>query len=110
MTYVIYNTETKNLLKRGSLPYLKTQFKTESAAKAALTRLASAASVAPCVSKLHKFKKEQHAVVEYSVYLETIQPPVEYETVINLMSGLPVRQAKGTPLCCDVSSETYWSM
>jgi hypothetical protein len=30
--------------------------------------------------------------------------------VKNLMSGKDVVQAKNTPLCCDVSSETYWCM
>jgi len=35
---------------------------------------------------------------------------VKMETVVNLMSGKKVKQAVGTPLCCDVSSETYWSM
>lgn len=35
---------------------------------------------------------------------------VEMETVINLMSGQPVRQRVDTPRSCDVSSELYWSM
>jgi hypothetical protein len=30
--------------------------------------------------------------------------------VKNLMSDRDVIQAKDTPLCCDVSMETYWSM
>jgi hypothetical protein len=32
------------------------------------------------------------------------------ETKKNLLSGKTFTQAKGTPLCCDPSSETYWSM
>ena len=36
--------------------------------------------------------------------------PVKMKTVKNLMSGLPVEIAENTPLCCDPSSETYWSM
>ena len=28
----------------------------------------------------------------------------------NLMSGKKYMEAKGTPLCCSPSSETYWSM
>lgn len=39
---------------------------------------------------------------------------VKYEagtkTVKNLMTGKDVVIAKGTPHCCDPSSETYWSM
>lgn len=33
-----------------------------------------------------------------------------YEIVMNMMTGKPVEQAIGTPLCCNVASETYWSM
>jgi hypothetical protein len=34
----------------------------------------------------------------------------EVEIVQNLMSGKDVVQSINTPLCCNVSSETYWSM
>lgn len=34
----------------------------------------------------------------------------EFRTVKNLMSGTDVKIAADTPLCCDPSSETYWSM
>lgn len=32
------------------------------------------------------------------------------KTVRNLMTGTEIEIAVGTPLCCDPSSETYWSM
>lgn len=32
------------------------------------------------------------------------------ETVYSLMTGAPIVQSVNTPLCCDPSSETYWSM
>lgn len=32
------------------------------------------------------------------------------EVVYSLMTGAPVVQSVNTPLCCDPSSETYWSM
>ena len=32
------------------------------------------------------------------------------KTVVNLMSGKEVQIPHDTPLCCDPSSETYWSM
>lgn len=35
---------------------------------------------------------------------------IKTRTVKNLMSGREVKIAEGTPLCCDPSSETYWSM
>lgn len=34
----------------------------------------------------------------------------EFRTVKSLMSGKEVQIAADTPLCCDPSSETYWSM
>lgn len=34
----------------------------------------------------------------------------EFRTVKSLMSGKEVQVAADTPLCCDPSSETYWSM
>jgi hypothetical protein len=37
-------------------------------------------------------------------------PWAAMKTVTNLMSGKPVEIAADTPLCCDPSSETYWSM
>ena len=36
--------------------------------------------------------------------------PMTHHVVKNLLSGQDVVQAKNTPLCCDVSSETYHSM
>lgn len=32
------------------------------------------------------------------------------KTVTSLMSGAEIAIPVGTPLCCDPSSETYWSM
>ena len=36
--------------------------------------------------------------------------PVPMKTVRNMMSGLELEIPVDTPLCCDPSSETYWSM
>lgn len=36
-------------------------------------------------------------------------PREGYEIVFNMMSGEPVEQAVGTPRCCRVDSESYWS-
>ena len=35
---------------------------------------------------------------------------VKPKKVINLMTGTEVEIPSNTPLCCDPSSETYWSM
>ena len=37
------------------------------------------------------------------------QPVPETRTVISLMSGKPVDIPADTPMCCDPSTETYWS-
>lgn len=39
-----------------------------------------------------------------------VQAPVAMKTVRNLMSGKEIQIPVDTPLCCDPSSETYWSM
>ena len=38
------------------------------------------------------------------------QPAAGYKWVKNMMTQQWVEQAIDTPHCCDVSSETYWSM
>lgn len=47
----------------------------------------------------------------------TVDPMIEYRAnekrtkiVLNLISGKMVRIPFNSPLCCDPSSETYWSM
>lgn len=94
MAYVIYNTATTRTVRAKA--YGKEFYDTEAAAKAGLTRLAKAG----------KIVKEDHAVAELMFFRDNIE---KYETVTNLMSGKPVRQSVNTPLCCDPSSETYWS-
>lgn len=49
--------------------------------------------------------------------LTTVDPMIEYKAnekktkiVTNMLSGKLVRIPVNTPLCCDPSSETYWSM
>ena len=72
------------------------KFATESAAKAGATRLAKAG----------KFKLEDHCIMS----MEEFRKIEKTEVVYNLMTGEPVTQSVNTPLCCDVSSETYWSL
>ena len=95
MAYVIYNKQTTQTVRARA--YGKEYYETESAAKAGLTRLA----------KKGKIVAEEHAVAELAHFRNNIE---QYETVTNLMSGQPVRQSVNTPLSCDPSSETYWSM
>lgn len=95
MSYVIYNKATTKTVRAKA--YGKEYYETEAAAKAGLTRLA----------KKGKIVAEEHAVADLTYFRARIE---KYETVTNLMSGKPVRQSVNTPLACDPSSETYWSM
>jgi hypothetical protein len=94
MAYVVYNKETTKTIRAKA--YGKEYYATEAAAKAFLTRMTKMG-----------YRKEDFAVAELGDFRENIE---KYETVTNLMSGKPVRQSVNTPLSCDVSSETYWSM
>jgi hypothetical protein len=94
MSYVVYNKETTKTMRAKA--YGKEYYATEAAAKAFLTRMVKMG-----------YRKEDFAVAEISDFRNNIE---KYETVTNLMSGKQVRQSVNTPLSCDVSSETYWSM
>lgn len=94
MTYVVYNKATTKTIRAKA--YGKEYYATEAAAKAFLTRMVKMG-----------YRKEDFAVAEIGDFRANIE---KYETVTNLMSGKQVRQSVNTPLSCDVSSETYWSM
>jgi hypothetical protein len=94
MAYIVYNKETTKTIRAKA--YGKDYYATEAAAKAFLTRMVKMG-----------YRKEDFAVAEIGDFRTNIE---KYETVTNLMSGKQVRQSVNTPLSCDVSSETYWSM
>jgi hypothetical protein len=94
MAYVVYNKETTKTIRAKA--YGKEYYATEAAAKAFLTRMVKMG-----------YRKEDFAVAEIGDFRANIE---KYENVTNLMSGKQVSQSVNTPLSCDVSSETYWSM
>ena len=85
--FVLFHVETTKIVGR---------YETEAAAKGQATRL----------SKAGKLVLEDHCVMSD----EEFKAIEKTEVVYNLMSGKPVVQSVNTPLCCDPSSETYWSM
>jgi hypothetical protein len=88
MSYVVFNSKSPHADKR--------YFKTASAAKRSVTcsnRNAGAAVYA-----------YMHELLFAASY------PVGTKTVKSLMTGKDVEISEDTPLCCDPSSETYWSM
>ena len=94
MSYIIYNVKTTMLY--GGTLRPKT-YKTVAAAKAGMTR----------ANRAGKMNRREWKIEDASVFGSKIE---KTETRINLMSGKPFEQKVNTPLCCDPSSETYWSM
>jgi hypothetical protein len=74
----------------------KRYYATEASAKGALTRNVNAGKVA----------RESFEVISSAEYQAI---PRKMMKVRNLMSGIEVEIPVDTPLCCDPSSETYWS-
>jgi len=97
MNYVIYDrltTKIVRIMRNGF--WQDAVYKTLPAAKAAWTRLAKAGKILGLVhliDSMDEFRKIEKT-----------------ETRTNLMSGTKFTQSVNTPLCCDPSSETYWSM
>ena len=92
MSYVIFEKVTTKI---GGSRVHKT-WKSLGAAKAHLGRMAKMG-----------YNVDEYDIASYSFFSDNIEKTVQ---VRNLMSGKMVTQSVNTPLCCDVSSETYWSM
>ena len=98
MSYVAYHKETtRYLCNHKGVKTDKTCFASEGAARAAITREAKTGAI----------NAADFLVADKSTFHNSIEKTVE---VKNLMTGQPVIQAVNTPLVCDPSSETYWSM
>jgi hypothetical protein len=98
MTHVAYHKESTRLLCNCLNGVYVHDYKTEAAAKAAITR---------ACNRTMKADVNDYAVAEIEHFYKRIE---KKETVRNLMSGKPVVQSVNTPRCCDPSSELYWSM
>lgn len=94
MAYLVYNKATTLVMKSGV--YGRDQYRTEAAARAFLTRMVKMG-----------YRRDDYDVAEVGDYYNNIEQKVQ---VTNLMTGKKVMQSVNTPRCCDVSSETYWSM
>jgi hypothetical protein len=97
MRYVVYHKDTtRYLCKHPKVRTDHTSFDGERAAKAALTREVNSGAV----------KREDFLIASSEDFVAIEKT----ETKGNLLSGTPFTQSVNTPLCCDPSSETYWSM
>lgn len=108
MSFVIYNLKSFKLLECRQAN--KRSYETMSAAKAAITRVATAAENCRIVTRLANFKAEEWAIADTDEFYKSIKPATKMITVTNLMSGKQIQIAEDTPRCCDPSSELYWSM
>lgn len=98
MSFVIYHKETTKFLRIIRNGYWQdATYADLSAAKAGLTRAV----------KKYKINPEDYAIVDAVTFHKSIE---KQETKRNLLSGKEFTQPVNTPLCCDPSSETYWSM
>jgi hypothetical protein len=92
--YVIFDIETTKIFRVMRDGYWQdATYKSMPAARAAVRRL--------------KIDLVKYAITDAKTFHNHIE---KWETVHSLMSGKPVKQRVNTPLCCDPSSETYWSM
>jgi hypothetical protein len=91
--YVIYNRDTTVLVGKTE------GYKSERAAKAALTKMPS--------YKLRWVNKDKFAIAERNQFATNIE---KKKTVRNLLSGEECTIPVNTPRFCDPSSEAYWSM
>jgi hypothetical protein len=97
MSYVVYHKDTtRYLCKHPKVRTDLTRFATETAAKAALTREA----------KRGRVNREDFLIASSDDFVKIEKTEVKH----NLLSGTPFTQSVNTPIGCDPSSETYWSM
>ncbi len=98
MSYVVYEIDSTLLLHRLSKECKREYFETKPAASAALTR---------ACKKDANLDRSHFSIAERPHFFQCIE---KKETKINLLSGLPFEQGVNTHICCDPSSETFWSM
>lgn len=81
--------------------WAKSSYASERAAKAARTRL----------TRLYQTRNQPSIdMVIWPLEQFNLINDCRMKTVINLITKQPVVIHEDTPLCCDPSSETYWSM
>lgn len=95
MVYVVYRTSNSQRCNEKS--WGRDYWITESAAKAAMTRMI----------KKGRYPGEELRVQELGAYRMLIEETVER---LNLMTGQTYRESVNTPNHCSPASEAYWSM
>ena len=113
LSYVVYRTDTSAIVEEVRY---KSTHKTQSAAKASMTRINKARVVDVLKDKNQsrwsrpKFAylgNAELAIADIETYTNEIEQQVERT---NLMSGKKYKESINTPISCSPASETYWSM
>jgi hypothetical protein len=94
--YVVYNVNTKLIVK---------SYKTEHGANIGKTAKVKRDIRQAC--RISNMKVGEYAVVSKEFYDANIRTT---KVVRSFMTGTEIEIDINTPLCCDPSSETYWSM
>lgn len=103
MSYVLFETESTRIVTEKR--YGQESYSTESAAKAARTRLLRKGKR---INGQHvMYKPEDLAVCSLGFYRQNIEKMVER---VNLMSGKKYIESINTPNYCSPASEAYWSV
>jgi hypothetical protein len=101
MSFVAYHKDSTLILRviRGR-NWTEGWFKTESAAKAALTRLEKKGSI----------NADDYRISETAEFHRSIEKTEVVYSIMDKDHSHPITQGVNTPGCCDPSTETYWSM
>ncbi len=121
MLHVIYNKETGETLRARarSVGCYINNYKTESAAKAALTRLDKKGLLGQKViisglgsngqgEVIKHYVKDDFKVADVDTFRDEF--PIKMVDRVNLMSGKNYLEYENTPNYCSPASEAYWSM
>jgi len=105
--YYIYDQSTTRILSRESKHWQKAEYKTMSAAQAALTRMQKKYVAREGVAAQAQGPLYTAAIAEAEYYAKNIE---KFVTRKNMMSGEEYTESVNTPNYMSPASEAYWSM
>ena len=108
MSFVIYDINTTRIQKGTGAKHRRfafdagcDEYKTEAAAKSALSR----------EKRIHPDRDlSTLAIIDKKEFNETIDKKEVVYSLMDVNHEHPIIQSVNTPRCCDPSSELYWSM
>ena len=107
MYYIYDQQSTKSLSREGKRYWQKAEYKTMSAAQAALTRMQNKWVQREGVAAQGQGPLYTAAIAEADYYTKNIE---KFVTRKNMMSGQEYTESVNTPNYMSPASEAYWSM